>query len=125
MTTVRVRYHEELDGWWADSPDIEGYVAGGASLGEVRQLVKEGVPFFLEEDSVELLEEGPGETPVVETHVLTTALRAGIAAGALATGRPGTPRTRLGWSAVFSRTSTTDEQGGSRRPLAAGAPATL
>jgi len=24
METVRVIYHHEADGWWAESPDVEG-----------------------------------------------------------------------------------------------------
>jgi predicted RNase H-like HicB family nuclease len=27
METVRVIYHDEPDGWWAESPDVEGWLA--------------------------------------------------------------------------------------------------
>lgn len=47
METVRVIYHYEADGWWAESPDVEGWTAVGASYMEVVKLVKEGIPFAL------------------------------------------------------------------------------
>ncbi|HSK48996.1 MAG TPA: type II toxin-antitoxin system HicB family antitoxin [Solirubrobacterales bacterium] len=47
METVRVIYHHEDDGWWAESPDIEGWSAAGASYAEVAKLAKEGIPFAL------------------------------------------------------------------------------
>lgn len=53
METVRVIYHHEADGWWAESPDVEGWSAAGDTYAEVVKLAEEGVPFALE-DSVEL-----------------------------------------------------------------------
>jgi predicted RNase H-like HicB family nuclease len=53
MTIVRIIYHHEADGWWAESPDIEGWSAAGESYAEVVRLAEEGVPFALGE-SVEL-----------------------------------------------------------------------
>jgi predicted RNase H-like HicB family nuclease len=47
METVRVIYHHEEDGWWAESPDLEGWSAAGDSYPEVRQLVVDGIPFAL------------------------------------------------------------------------------
>lgn len=47
MTTVRIIYHHEPDGWWAESPDVEGWSAAGESYGEVVKLAEEGVPFAL------------------------------------------------------------------------------
>ncbi len=44
---VRVAYHEDQGLWWADSEDIDGFVATGNSLSEVRALVHEGLPFHL------------------------------------------------------------------------------
>jgi hypothetical protein len=41
METVRVIYHHETDGWWAESPDVEGWAG-------------EGIPFALERDDVAL-----------------------------------------------------------------------
>ncbi len=31
METVRVIYHHEAAGWWAESPDVEGWSAAGDS----------------------------------------------------------------------------------------------
>jgi predicted RNase H-like HicB family nuclease len=45
--TVRVLYHHELEGWWAESPDIEGWSVVGQSYEEVRRLAEDGVPFAL------------------------------------------------------------------------------
>ena len=47
MDTVRVIYHHERDGWWADSPDLDGWSAAGDTFAEVRRLACEGVPFAL------------------------------------------------------------------------------
>lgn len=62
MATVTVTYHEEDGSWWAESPDVAGFTAVGASLTEVRELVHEGIPFYLEDDDDvdvrELLEDG-------------------------------------------------------------------
>lgn len=51
METVRVIYHHEEDGWWAESPEIEGWSAAGDSYPEVHQLAIEGVPFALGHDA--------------------------------------------------------------------------
>jgi len=47
MKTVRVIYHHEADGWWAESPEVEGWSAAGNSYAEVVKLAEEGVPFAL------------------------------------------------------------------------------
>ncbi|HYI98750.1 MAG TPA: hypothetical protein VEX36_03590 [Thermoleophilaceae bacterium] len=47
METVRVIYHHEPDGWWAESPDVEGWSAAGDSYADVRKLAHEGIPFAL------------------------------------------------------------------------------
>jgi predicted RNase H-like HicB family nuclease len=48
MNTVRVIYHHEADGWWAESADVEGWSATGDSYTEVVKLAEEGIPFALE-----------------------------------------------------------------------------
>jgi predicted RNase H-like HicB family nuclease len=48
METVRVIYHHEGDGWWAESPDVDGWSAAGDSYAEVVKLAKEGIPFALD-----------------------------------------------------------------------------
>jgi Uncharacterised protein family (UPF0150). len=47
METVRVIYHHEADGWWAESPDVEGWSAAGDTYAEVVKLAQEGIPFAL------------------------------------------------------------------------------
>ena len=47
MKTVCVIYHHEADGWWAESPDAEGWSAAGSSYAEVVKLAEEGVPFIV------------------------------------------------------------------------------
>jgi len=48
MEAVRVIYHHEVDGWWAESPDVEGWSAAGDSYAKVIKLAEEGIPFALE-----------------------------------------------------------------------------
>lgn len=48
MKTVRVIYHHEADGWWAESPDVEGWSAAGETYAEVVKLAEDGIPFALE-----------------------------------------------------------------------------
>jgi predicted RNase H-like HicB family nuclease len=47
METVRVIYHHEADGWWAESPDVAGWSAAGDTYAEVIKLAEEGIPFAL------------------------------------------------------------------------------
>lgn len=49
MEAVRVIYHHEADGWWAESHDVEGWSAAGDSYAEVVELAEEGVLFALEQ----------------------------------------------------------------------------
>lgn len=51
MNTVRVIYHHEGDGWWAESPDVEGWSAAGDTFPEVRELAVEGIPFAIGTDA--------------------------------------------------------------------------
>jgi predicted RNase H-like HicB family nuclease len=46
--SVRVLYHHEADGWWAESPDVRGWSAAGDSYGEVVRLAQESIPLALE-----------------------------------------------------------------------------
>jgi predicted RNase H-like HicB family nuclease len=48
---VRVLHHRESDGWWAESPDVEGWSAAGDSYAEVIKLAEEGIPFALKHPS--------------------------------------------------------------------------
>jgi predicted RNase H-like HicB family nuclease len=47
MEIARVIYRHEADGWWAESPDVEGWSAAGDTYAEVVKLVEDGVPFAL------------------------------------------------------------------------------
>lgn len=52
METVRVIYHCEPEGWWAESPEIEGWSVAGDSYAEVRALVDAGVEIALDHSEV-------------------------------------------------------------------------
>ena len=54
MDPIRVIYHHEPEGWWAESPDVKGWIAAGDNYPEVLKLAEEGIPFALERDEVEL-----------------------------------------------------------------------
>ena len=45
--TIRVVYHHEVDCWWAESPDIDGWTVAGQTYGDVHRLVQDGVSFAL------------------------------------------------------------------------------
>jgi predicted RNase H-like HicB family nuclease len=45
--TIRILYHQEPQGWWAESPDIDGWSVAGATYEEVRRLAEDGVSFAL------------------------------------------------------------------------------
>jgi hypothetical protein len=54
METMRVIYHRESDGWWAESPDVEGWSAAGDTCAEVFRLAVESSSFALGRDDVTL-----------------------------------------------------------------------
>ncbi len=56
MTEIRIHYHREAEGWWADSPDLPGFSAAGDSFTEVREMAIQGVEFATDEP-VEVVEE--------------------------------------------------------------------
>ncbi len=51
MEPLRVIYHHEPEGWWADSPDVAGYTAAAPTYEEVRVLVEEGLLWAAQEDA--------------------------------------------------------------------------
>ncbi|MFE0577932.1 type II toxin-antitoxin system HicB family antitoxin [Streptomyces sp. NPDC058874] len=67
MRTITVLYHQEDSSWWAESLDVSGFGAAGESLAEVRHLVQEGLPFYLEDEPFELREQMA--RPQVETSI--------------------------------------------------------
>jgi predicted RNase H-like HicB family nuclease len=62
MDTVRVIYHHEAEGWWAESPDVPDWSAAGETYGEVRALVEEGVRFALDRGDVTVEHYVPADT---------------------------------------------------------------
>ncbi len=73
MSTVRVGYEQLDDSWVATSPDLPGYRAVADGLADLRSLVFEGVPFFVEDDEVDIREEitlpGASSAPVAVAEV--------------------------------------------------------
>jgi predicted RNase H-like HicB family nuclease len=45
---VIVEYHNEEDTWWAESPNVPGWSATAENVDELRQLVREGLLYALE-----------------------------------------------------------------------------
>ena len=54
MQTIRVIYHYEEGGWWAESPEIDRWKAIADTFPEVRRLAEEGVRFALDREDVEV-----------------------------------------------------------------------
>jgi predicted RNase H-like HicB family nuclease len=52
METVDVVYHQDPEGWWADSAAVPGWTATAETLDELRSLVEDGVRFALARDDV-------------------------------------------------------------------------
>jgi predicted RNase H-like HicB family nuclease len=57
MKTVHVRYHNEPEGWWAESEDLAGWSAAGDSFDDIRAMAKDGIREFAGADAV-IIEEG-------------------------------------------------------------------
>jgi len=66
MQNVKVIYHREPEGWWAESPDVAGYTAADDAFGELRSLVHEGLPFVLdiEADDLQISEQMADGAPI-------------------------------------------------------------
>lgn len=62
MTSIRIRYHHEDEGWWADSEDLPGWTAAGSDFAEVREQARSGVAKFAG-PQVLLVEEGAPSAP--------------------------------------------------------------
>jgi predicted RNase H-like HicB family nuclease len=48
---IRILHHRDADGWWAESPDVDGWSAAGDTYMEVVKLAEEGVLFALGHDA--------------------------------------------------------------------------
>ncbi len=78
---VLMEYHCEPEGWWAESPDLPGFSAAGATFEEVREQAHAGAEFYLEEpaeveDRVPI-ELGAQQNTAPTTHVGVSATVAG------------------------------------------------
>ncbi len=68
MEIIPVVYHEDKDGWWADSPAVPGWTATAPTLNDLRVLVEDGVRFALDRDDViveHMLSKSSGYAPIV------------------------------------------------------------
>lgn len=52
MDPIRVIYHHEPEGWWAESPDIEGWYATGATFEATRALAEDHARYATERDDI-------------------------------------------------------------------------
>lgn len=69
---IRVLYHLEAAGWWAESPDIDGWTVAGDTFEQVRELVDDGVRFTLAaaaEENGEGFDEGRFTDLAIEHYV--------------------------------------------------------
>lgn len=57
MPPIRIIYHQEGLQWWAESPDVDGFTAGGDSLSEARELAREGVAFYFDDQDLDIREQ--------------------------------------------------------------------
>ena len=74
--TIRILYHQEPQGWWAESPDVEGWSVTGQSYEEVRRLAEDGVSFALAsaaEDRGEEFDENRFASVSIEHYVPASA----------------------------------------------------
>jgi predicted RNase H-like HicB family nuclease len=49
MRIVNVTYHQEKEGWWAESVDVPSFFATGTSRDEVRQRMQKYLPQIIGE----------------------------------------------------------------------------
>ena len=49
--TIRVLCHHQASGWWAESPDLDGWTVAGDTFEQVHELVDDGVRFALASDA--------------------------------------------------------------------------
>jgi predicted RNase H-like HicB family nuclease len=64
MEKVRVIYHGEPEGWWAESPDIAGWSVAGDTYADVRALVDAGVETVLDGEQVTVEHFVPADSPL-------------------------------------------------------------
>jgi len=57
MKSISILYHQEPEGWWAESQAIPGWTAVGGTLDEVREQVSSAIQTFVG-PGVAVVEEG-------------------------------------------------------------------
>jgi predicted RNase H-like HicB family nuclease len=72
LRRVTINYHHEDGSWWAESNDAPGWIAAGETFDEVRQLAREGIRFFLDEDV--LVTEAGDSAPIAPSTSLAGAV---------------------------------------------------
>lgn len=95
MTMVRVTYHHERDSWWAESPDVPGYTAVADTLEDLRSSVRDGLPFHLDVEAVEIVETLPAVLTVRSSYGTLTVVN-GTGTGAAVNGAYGARLTNSG-----------------------------
>jgi predicted RNase H-like HicB family nuclease len=100
MTDVTVKYHQESEGWWAETDLLPTFSAAGESYEEVRDRVRAALPDLLG-GPVEIYEDLTAVGAFVPAVIYETAPagRAGMTIHA-SVGRSGTSVTRLGTALV-------------------------
>lgn len=70
MPRIRVAYHHEPPhGWWAESPDVEGWTASADDPTTLASAVVDGLRFALETDDIEVaavVDVAPGDVAVLD-----------------------------------------------------------
>jgi predicted RNase H-like HicB family nuclease len=59
---INVIYHQEPEGWWAESPQVAGWTCVGKTLDEARDLAIEGIRELVGKDMI-ITEIGPFVDP--------------------------------------------------------------
>jgi len=65
---IRIEIEGEGTHWYADSPDIEGFVALGDSLEEVRELAEGLIYFYFEGENIQVNDLVIEETIIERTN---------------------------------------------------------
>lgn len=85
MRQVTVTYHRENNGWWAESPDLDGYTAAASSFAQLRALVIEGVAFYLDDAPHAIAEKLDSGAELVDQNSARTGWTGSSWSGRLAT----------------------------------------
>lgn len=56
MRQITVRIHNESGVWWAESPEVPGFSAAADTRDELRELIREGVAYALDDQAHMILE---------------------------------------------------------------------